>query len=278
MKKERVDVLVFEQGLAETRERAKRLVMAGLIYDQNNERMDKPGEKVAREREFHVKGQGLPYVSRGGLKLEKALAVFDIDMTDKLLLDIGASTGGFTDVALQNGARQSYALDVGYNQLAWKLRQDPRVIVMERVNFRHAQPADFHEGVPEIATIDVSFISLKLILPALKTILKAGGEVVALIKPQFEAGREFVGKNGVIRDPRVHTQVLLEMLAFMRTSGYEIKGLDFSPIKGGEGNIEFLAYLHLDAATTSAPYDIEAGVARTVKAAHEQLKGNAEEE
>lgn len=243
MKKERVDVLVVAQRLCETREQAKRSIMAGLVYDENNERMDKPGMKIPEHTKLQLKGSRLPYVSRGGLKLEKAIDVFDIDMTDKILLDIGASTGGFTDVSLQNGAKLSYALDVGYNQLAWKLRQDERVVVMEKTNFRYAKPEDFKQGVPDIATIDVSFISLKLILPVLKTILKDQGEVICLVKPQFEAGREFVGKNGIIRDKEVHDMVLSQLLSFMQETGYEIKGVNYSPIRGGEGNIEFLVYL-----------------------------------
>lgn len=243
MKKERVDVLVVAQGLCDTREQAKRSVMAGLVYDENNERMDKPGMKIPEHTKLQLKGSRLPYVSRGGLKLEKAIEVFDIEMADKILLDIGASTGGFTDVSLQNGAKLSYALDVGYNQLAWKLRQDERVVVMEKTNFRYAKPEDFTKGVPDIATIDVSFISLKLILPVLKTILKEQGEVVCLVKPQFEAGREFVGKNGIIRDKEVHEMVLFQLLSFMQEAGYEIQGVSYSPIRGGEGNIEFLAYL-----------------------------------
>lgn len=169
--------------------------MAGLVYNDKNERLDKPGEKISVETPLHTKGQVMPYVSRGGLKLEKALNVFAINVQGKTMLDIGSSTGGFTDVALQNGARLSYALDVGYNQLAWKIRQDERVVVMERTNFRYSKPEDFTEGVPDIATIDVSFISLRLILPPLHDILKKGGSVVALIKPQFEAGKEFVGKK-----------------------------------------------------------------------------------
>lgn len=172
MKKERVDVLAFNQGLFETREKAKRSVMAGLVYNDKNERLDKPGEKISVETPLHTKGQVMPYVSRGGLKLEKALNVFAINVQGKTMLDIGSSTGGFTDVALQNGARLSYALDVGYNQLAWKIRQDERVVVMERTNFRYSKPEDFTEGVPDIATIDVSFISLRLILPPLHDILK----------------------------------------------------------------------------------------------------------
>lgn len=243
MKKERVDVLAFNQELFDTREKAKRGVMAGLVYDSNNLRMDKPGEKIPVETTLHIKGETLQYVSRGGLKLEKALDVFGITMTDKILLDIGSSTGGFTDVALQNGAAMSYALDVGYNQLAWKLRQDERVLVMERTNFRYSKPEDFTAGLPDIASIDVSFISLRLILPVLKTILKTGGEVVALIKPQFEAGKELVGKNGIIREASTHKLVVSNMLRFMASEGYDVVGVDYSPIKGGEGNIEFLAHL-----------------------------------
>ncbi|WEG73847.1 TlyA family RNA methyltransferase [Vagococcus intermedius] len=274
MKKERVDVLVYNQGLSETREKAKRAVMAGLVYDENNLRMDKPGEKVSVETVLHLKGEGLRYVSRGGLKLEKALKVYEIDMTDKILLDIGSSTGGFTDVALQHGAKMSYALDVGYNQLAWKLRQDERVVVMERTNFRYSKPEDFEQGLPDIASIDVSFISLRLILPVLKQILKSNGEVVALIKPQFEAGKDLVGKNGVIREKSTHRFVLEEMLHFMVSEGYEVTGLDYSPIKGGEGNIEFLAYLKwpgLDQGG-SAVREIESWASDIVEQAHSELK------
>lgn len=271
MKKERVDVLVYNQGLSETREKAKRAVMAGLVYDTNNQRMDKPGEKIPEDTELHLKGEGLKYVSRGGLKLEKAIEVFHIDMTDKILLDIGSSTGGFTDVALQNGAKMSYALDVGYNQLAWKLRQDERVVVMERTNFRYSKPEEFTAGLPDISSIDVSFISLRLILPVLKTILKSGGEVVALIKPQFEAGKELVGKNGVIRDPKTHRLVLDRMLTFMETEGYQIAGVDFSPIKGGEGNIEFLAHLKWNEEPLVA-VNIAQLSQEVVESAHRELK------
>lgn len=243
MKKERVDILAVRQGLFETREQAKRGIMAGLVYTEKNERLDKPGEKIAAESELQIKGKKLPYVSRGGLKLEKALKNFDFAVKDKILLDIGASTGGFTDAALQNGAKQSYALDVGYNQLAWKLRQDERVIVMERTNFRYAKPEDFTQGVPEIAVIDVSFISLKLMLPPLYNILTENGEVIALIKPQFEAGREFVGKNGIVREMATHERVLKEILTFATSVHYDVAALSFSPITGGEGNIEFLVHL-----------------------------------
>lgn len=270
MKKERVDVLAFTQGLFDTREKAKRAVMAGLVYTDKNERLDKPGEKISIDSLLQIKGQSLPYVSRGGLKLEKALSVFSIDVTDKILLDIGSSTGGFTDVALQNGAKLSYALDVGYNQLAWKIRQDPRVIVMERTNFRYSQPEDFQEGVPEIATIDVSFISLKLILPPLHKILSSGGQVVALIKPQFEAGKELVGKKGIVREASIHQQVLTDILTFAQTNGYAVAGLDYSPITGGEGNIEFLAYLVTE--TTPKIVDYSEEVQAVVAAAHAKLK------
>ncbi|WP_088006379.1 TlyA family RNA methyltransferase [Indiicoccus explosivorum] len=242
VKKERVDVLLVERGLCETREAAKRAVMAGIVYTAS-ERLEKPGVKIPADTPLTVKGSASKYVSRGGLKLEKALEVFDITIDGKLLLDIGASTGGFTDCALQNGARHSYALDVGYNQLAWKLRQDPRVTVMERVNFRHSEAADFTEGLPEIATIDVSFISLKLILPVLSGILVPEGDVIALVKPQFEAGKERVGKKGIVRDPRVHEDVLADVAEFASASGFRLENASYSPITGGEGNIEFLFHL-----------------------------------
>lgn len=246
MKKERVDVLLVQQGLFDTREQAKRGVMAGMVYDDKEERFDKPGVKVPVDTVFQVKHRGKQYASRGGLKLEKAVNQFKIDVTDKVVLDIGASTGGFTDMMLQSGAKLSYALDVGYNQLAWKLRQDPRVVVMERQNFRYSKPEDFTEGQPEFASIDVSFISLRLILPVLAQILQPGGEVVALIKPQFEAGRELVGKNGIVRDARVHEEVVTGIIQFALQEGYSLQNLSFSPITGGEGNIEFLAHFRLD--------------------------------
>lgn len=242
IKKERADVLLVEQGLFETREKAKRAIMAGIVF-RTDTRIDKPGEKIPLDSALRVKGKTLPYVSRGGLKLEKALQVFDFDVTDKLMLDIGSSTGGFTDCALQNGARHSYALDVGYNQLAWKLRNDPRVTVMERTNFRHVTPADFTQGLADFATIDVSFISLKLILPVLRTVLVTQGDVMTLIKPQFEAGKENVGKKGIVRDPKIHLDVLHDILGEATSLGYNVLGLDFSPITGGEGNIEFIAHL-----------------------------------
>ncbi|MFC4652769.1 TlyA family RNA methyltransferase [Lactococcus nasutitermitis] len=242
--KERIDVLAANQGLFETREQAKRGVMAGLVVDsKSGERFDKPGQKVDDSVELRLKGEKLRYVSRGGLKLEKALKFFDSSVKNKICLDIGSSTGGFTDVMLQNGATKVYAVDVGTNQLVWKLRQDSRVIVMEQFNFRHAVLADFTEGQPEFASIDVSFISLDLILPALFGILKENGEVAALIKPQFEAGREQVGKNGIIKDPKVHQQVIEKVMTKALELGFSVKNLTFSPIKGGAGNVEFLVHL-----------------------------------
>lgn len=243
MTKERVDVLAYKQGLFETREQAKRGVMAGLVVSVlNGERFDKPGEKINEATELKLKGEKLRYVSRGGLKLEKALCMFDLDLTDRVTLDIGASTGGFTDVMLQHGARKVFAVDVGTNQLAWKLRQDERVVSMEQFNFRYAQPSDFKES-PSFASIDVSFISLGLILPALEKILEKKGQVVALIKPQFEAGREQIGKKGIVKDAKVHEAVLKRVLQVAVDCGFSVCGLDFSPIQGGQGNIEFLAYL-----------------------------------
>lgn len=243
--RERVDVLLVKQGLFDSREKAQRAVMAGMVY-HDDQRVDKPGSKVDSTLEFTIKGNLLPYVGRGGLKLEKALKVFDLDLSGLLMLDIGASTGGFTDCALQNGARKVYALDVGYNQLAWKLRSDPRVVVMEKTNFRYCTLDNFHEGQPDFASIDVSFISLKKILPPLVGILKNEGEVVALIKPQFEAGRDEVGKKGIVHDPKVHLAVVQDILQFAVSCGFSILDLNFSPITGGDGNIEFLAYFRSD--------------------------------
>lgn len=240
--KERVDILLVEQQLFTSREQAKRAIMAGQVY-LNEEQITKPGEKLPVTSQFVLKGQRLKYVSRGGLKLEKAIAFFGLHVTDKILLDIGSSTGGFTDCALQNGARHAYALDVGYNQLDWKIRSDERVTVMERTNFRYSKPEDFEMGLPEVATIDVSFISLNLILPALATILVDDGEVIALVKPQFEAGKDRVGKKGIVRDPKVHEDVLQQAKSYANDAGFKLLGATFSPITGGEGNIEFLFHL-----------------------------------
>lgn len=241
--KERVDVLLVQQGLFESREQAKRAVMAGEILGENEERLDKAGQKIPVTTELHFKGEKLKYVSRGGLKLEKALNTYDLSVQDKIVLDIGSSTGGFTDVSLQNGAKLVYALYVGTNQLVWKLRRDARVKVMENTNFRYAKLTDFTFGQPDFATIDVSFISLGLILPPLADIIAKNGQVVALIKPQFEAGREHVGKNGIIKDSSVHREVLQQTITMMVREGFSVEHLTFSPIKGGQGNIEFLAVL-----------------------------------
>ncbi|MBB5173063.1 TlyA family RNA methyltransferase [Texcoconibacillus texcoconensis] len=245
MKKRRIDIALVEEGLMETREKAKRSIMAGLVF-VDGERVDKPGTKVPVDGEIVVKGKAIPYVSRGGLKLAKALDVFDIDVVGKTMLDIGASTGGFTDCALQNGAEKVYALDVGTNQLAWSLRSDDRVEVMEQTNFRYATVDHFQFGRPNFATIDVSFISLTQILPVLAKILAPGSDVSTLVKPQFEAGREEVGKNGIVRDPKIHQKVLRKTMDEAIHVGFSVKGLATSPIQGSEGNIEFLLHLHLE--------------------------------
>lgn len=242
--KERIDVLLVEQGFYESREKAKAAIMAGLVL-ANEERIEKPGMKVLRDATLKVKGAVHPYVSRGGLKLEKALRQFEINLEGRTMLDIGSSTGGFTDCALQNGASHVYAIDVGYNQLDWSLRNDERVSVMERTNFRYMTPPDLTGPIPDFASIDVSFISLKIILPPLKALLKRPADIVALIKPQFEAGREKVPKTGVVRESSVHKEVLMNVLTMAKELGYTLQALTFSPITGGEGNIEFLAHWRL---------------------------------
>ena len=269
MAKERVDVLAYKQGLFDTREQAKRGVMAGLVVAViNGERFDKPGEKIDEATELKLKGEKLKYVSRGGLKLEKALNQFGLSVEGKIAIDIGASTGGFTDVMLQNGASQVFSVDVGTNQLAWKLRNDPRVVSMEQFNFRYAEPDDF-EVTPSFASIDVSFISLDLILPALHRILAENGQVVALVKPQFEAGREQIGKNGIIKDPKIHLAVLEKVAAFVGIHGFAVMGVDYSPIQGGHGNIEFLMYLEKkEEKTKPSTEQLEA----VVELAHKEFK------
>ncbi len=241
-KKARIDILLVEKGFFETREKAKRNIMAGLVL-VNNEKIYKPGEMVDVNKEITIKGNPCPYVSRGGYKLEKALKSFNINLKDKIMVDIGASTGGFTDCALQNGAMLIYAIDVGYNQLDWKIRSHPQVISIEKCNFRYATINLFTKGLPQFASIDVSFISLRLILPTLKTILAKNGEVVALIKPQFEAGRDSVGKKGIVKDKTVHIRVIKDIIEFCETNSYQVLNLTYSPIKGTEGNIEFLIHL-----------------------------------
>ncbi len=241
MGKERVDVLLVQQGFFDSRERAKRAIMEGIVYDQYD-RIDKPGTKIDIHTPLIVKGQTLKYVSRGGLKLEKALDEFSISLKNQIMLDIGSSTGGFTDCALQNGAKLVYALDVGTNQLVWKLRNHPQVIVMEKTNFRYATVDMFQSGLPTFASIDVSFISLKHIFPPLSSILLDQGEVVALIKPQFEAGREEVGKKGIVKDKLIHEKVITQVIEYAASCQLNLLNLSYSPITGGEGNIEFLAH------------------------------------
>ncbi|QTC43447.1 TlyA family RNA methyltransferase [Bacillus sp. V3] len=272
-KKQRLDVLLVDKGLIETREKAKRAIMAGLVFG-NEERLDKPGEKVSEDVHLTIKGKVMPYVSRGGLKLEKALKVFDIDVKDKVMIDIGSSTGGFTDCALQNGAKMSYAVDVGYNQLAWKLRQDERVIVMERTNFRYVTPADLPGEMPSFASIDVSFISLSLILPVLRTLLVPGGDCIALIKPQFEAGKEQVGKKGIVRDPKVHLSVIEKIINLALNEGYDIHGLSFSPITGGDGNIEFLIHIRSTGSDSEGKSHLDITPQQVINEAHSEFKAN----
>ena len=243
MKKVRLDQLVFELGLTESRERAKTTIMSGHVF-VNGQRADKPGMPVAPDAKVEIHGEALPFVSRGGFKLDKALRVFPVDPAGKHCIDCGASTGGFTDVLLQHGAERVYSVDVGYGQLAWKLRNDERVVNMERTNVRYLEADSLPEQV-DAATIDVAFISLDKILPAVHKILKPEGFVVALIKPQFEAGKENVGKKGVVRDAAVHEQVINNVISFAKSEGFGIAGLDFSPIKGPEGNIEYLLHLTL---------------------------------
>lgn len=267
--KERLDTLLVNRGLYESREKAKSAIMAGLVF-VSKERVDKAGTKVPIDAPIEVQGALHPYVSRGGLKLEKAIKEFAIDFHEKVVIDIGASTGGFTDCALQYGARRVYAVDVGYGQLAWSLRQDPRVVVKERTNFRYLTRDDLGDELPNIATIDVSFISLKLILPALLPLLAEGGKVITLIKPQFEAGKEKVGKKGIIREPDIHKEVIREILEFASNIGFFWSGLTYSPITGGEGNIEFLVYF--DTIPINERKPIDQVVESIVAMAHEQLK------
>jgi len=264
--KTRLDVLLVERGLQESRQKAQATIMSGLVFVKG-QRVDKPGTAVPNDAEIEVRGNALKYVSRGGLKLEKAMASFPIDLHDAVCGDIGASTGGFTDCMLQNGARKVYAVDVGYGQLAWSLRSDERVVCMERTNARYLT----HEQIPEeldFASVDVSFISLKLILPPLCGLLRQGGHVACLVKPQFEAGKEKVGKKGVVRDPAVHLEVLEHFLEHAREADFLVKAMTFSPIKGPEGNIEFLMHVRKCVQPEGLPQrTIEAVVSK----AHESL-------
>ncbi|MCR5029859.1 MAG: TlyA family RNA methyltransferase [Selenomonadaceae bacterium] len=274
MAKERLDVLLVKRGLAETREKAKTTLMAGLVL-VNGQKIDKAGTMVKEDAELRLLGNALPYVSRGGLKLEKAMEVFGISLDGKVAADIGASTGGFTDCALQRGAAKVFAIDVGYGQLAWKLRSDPRVVNMERTNIRYVRPEDVGELI-DFASIDVAFISLTKVLEPVKALLGAKGEVVALVKPQFEAGRENVGKKGVVRDPEAHKTVIREVAAYSREIGFFPAGLTFSPIKGPEGNIEYL--LHLLQTGDGAENVTDSRIAEVVAEAHEKLNGKGKEE
>jgi 23S rRNA (cytidine1920-2'-O)/16S rRNA (cytidine1409-2'-O)-methyltransferase len=268
MAKERLDTLVVQKGLAASRERAKALIMAGQVC-VDGRKTDKAGTLVPETAAITVTGRDLGYVSRGGLKLAKALETFGIDLAGKVMADIGASTGGFTDCALQNGAAKIYAIDVGYGQLAWSLRTDPRVVNMERTNIRDVTPADIGEPLA-FATVDVAFISLDKVLPVVKTLLAPAGEAVTLVKPQFEAGREKVGKRGVVRDAAVHREVILRVIAAARGLGFVPVALTYSPVKGPEGNIEYLLYLKIAAAGAEIG---EAAVGETVAEAHAALGG-----
>lgn len=242
--KERLDVLLVNRGLSESREKAKATIMAGLVFVKQ-QRVDKAGTKFPLDIEIEVKGNPIPYVGRGGLKLEKAMETFPLDLTGATMMDIGASTGGFTDCALQHGAIKVFAVDVGYGQLAWKLRTDERVVNMERTNIRHVTVDDIGSPV-DFISIDVSFISLLKIMPAVVPLLRDGGTMVTLIKPQFEAGREFVGKGGIVRDLNVHEEVLTRVIHGIAACGISPIGLTYSPIKGADGNIEYLLYSRKD--------------------------------
>lgn len=239
--KKRLDILVTENGLAESREKAKALIMAGQVY-VDNQKADKPGDTFSEDAHVEIRGKGLQYVSRGGLKLEKAMKEFSLTLTDKICMDVGASTGGFTDCMLQNGARKVYSVDVGYGQLAWSLRTDARVVNLERTNARYLTREQIPEEI-DFFSVDVSFISLSLILPAVRPLLAEHGQAVCLIKPQFEAGREKVGKKGVVRDQSVHREVIEKIRNFSLENGFSVLGLTYSPVKGPEGNIEYLIYL-----------------------------------
>ena len=264
--KERLDVLLVSLGLAESRAKAQATIMAGEVY-VNGQKADKSGMEVDITSNVEVRGSACPYVSRGGLKLEKALRNFGVDPTGYVCSDSGASTGGFTDCLLQQGASKVFAIDVGYGQLAWKIRNDPRVVVMERTNIRYVTPEDLGQPL-DLSVIDVSFISLSLVLPVVKTLLKPTGQVLCLIKPQFEAGKDKVGKKGVVRDAAVHEEVLQNFITLAKSLDFTIHNLTFSPVKGPEGNIEFLAHLSLQPGEDSYPLPGD-----LVAPAHAALKG-----
>ena len=262
--KERLDVLLTEKGLCESRSRAQALIMSGEVY-VDGQKCDKAGTQVNCDALLEVRGSACPYVSRGGLKLEKALHDFGVDPTGYVCSDSGASTGGFTDCLLQKGAKKVFAIDVGYGQLAWSLRTDERVVCMERTNIRYVKPEDLGEPL-DLSVVDVSFISLKIVLPAIKALLKPTGQILCLIKPQFEAGKDKVGKKGVVRDPAVHAEVLENFLALASALELTVRNLTYSPVKGPEGNIKFLGHLSMLPEGGIVP-DVQALVA----AAHESL-------
>lgn len=262
--KDRLDVLLVKRGLAESREKAKAVIMSGIVY-VDGQKEDKAGQTFADTANIEVRGNTLKYVSRGGLKLEKAMECFDVSVKDKVCMDIGASSGGFTDCMLQNGAKKVYAVDVGHGQLAWKLRNDTRVVVMEKTNIRYVKPEDIGESI-DFASIDVSFISLSKVLPAAYNLLGERGEIVALIKPQFEAGREKVGKKGVVREKSTHIEVIQNCFAYAKENGFFVRELEFSPVKGPEGNIEYLYHL-----VKSGDIDSDIDIEAVVNTAHEKL-------
>lgn len=268
--KTRLDVLMVQRGLAESREKAKAVIMSGNVF-VDGQREDKAGASFGEKAVIEVKGNPLKYVSRGGLKLEKAVECFEVSLTDRICMDVGSSTGGFTDCMLQNGARKVYAVDVGTNQLAWKLRQDERVTVMERTNIRYVTKEQIPEPV-EFASIDVAFISLTKVLQPVKDLLVPDGEIVALTKPQFEAGREQVGKKGVVRDRNVHLEVIERVLAYAESIGFAVRNLEYSPIKGPEGNIEYLAHLKNQEEGTVREQEAK-DPAAVVEQAHQALQG-----
>ena len=267
-KKERLDILLVEKGIITSREKAKACIMEGRVY-VNGQKVDKAGEKVGVDSDIEYRGDTLKYVSRGGLKLEKAMATWDLTLDDKVCMDIGASTGGFTDCMLQNGAAKVFAVDVGYGQFAWKLRTDERVVCMERTNIRYVTPEDIDNDLLDFASIDVSFISLKKIMPATLGLLKDHGEVVALIKPQFEAGREKVGKKGVVREISTHKEVVHGIIDFLLEQDLNVLGVGYSPIKGPEGNREYLVYFskNKDKESSFVKEDIDA----VVEASHVEI-------
>ena len=269
--KERLDVLLVRRGLAESREKAKAIIMSGNVFVKGM-REDKAGSMFDETAQIEVRGSTLKYVSRGGLKLEKAMENFDVALEGKVCMDVGSSTGGFTDCMLQNGAVKVYSVDVGHGQLAWKLRQDPRVVCMEKTNIRYVVPEDIGEA-PAFVSIDVSFISLTKVLLPVKHLMTSDGQIVCLIKPQFEAGREKVGKKGVVRDRNVHREVIRMVAAYAESIGFELKNLDFSPVKGPEGNIEYLLHLQNTEASAKTEEQAVCDIDAVVEEAHRTLNG-----